>query len=190
MKIWFLVGQSNTGKDTIMNRVLNNTVGLSRFVTYTTRDKRENEVNGREYYFKANDDYMQALKDDKVVESRCYHLKDKDVYYYTLKDIDNKKNYIVAGTINQCLSYIKYFGEDVVQPIRIRVNDYERLKRGIEREHSNKENYYEVCRRFCDEFNEYTDKNFSLINFVLDIENNDLDFCCYQISRFIEEKQV
>ena len=169
-----------------MGYLLEAGINLDRFLYCTTRDIRRNEKNGRDYIFKTNEEYEQDLANNKVVESRCYHMAERDVYYYTLKDIDLSKDYIVAGTINQCLSYIEYFGRDVVIPVRIFVNEYDRLIRGIERERRNKQNYREVCRRFYAEFDEYTDENFSKINFALEIENYDLDDCCEKLKEFIE----
>lgn len=186
--IFVLVGQSNTGKDSLMNVLLSDTsMNLERFLYCTTRPKRESEVDGREYWFKTESQYYEDIKSGGVVESRSYALRDKTVMYYTLDYIDQSKDYIVTGTINQCISYIDYYGVDIVKPIRVLVSDYDRLLRGISRERSNHEDYYEVCRRFMDEFEEYTEQNFSRINFLATVENNNFEKCCSLLKSIIRD---
>lgn len=139
MMIYVLVGQSNTGKDSLARRLLEeDCLKLHRFLYCTTRPKRESEENGREYWFKTDEECSKDIESGKVVELRSYALRDKTVYYYTLDYIDRNKNYIITATLEQCASYIKYYGVDMVKPIRIMVSDYDRLLRGIERERSNR----------------------------------------------------
>ena len=50
--IFYLMGKSASGKDTIYQRLLEkNDYNLQRIVLYTTRPIREGEAEGREYYF-------------------------------------------------------------------------------------------------------------------------------------------
>ena len=50
--IFYLMGKSASGKDTIYQKLLeHDTLGLAHIVLYTTRPIREGEAEGREYYF-------------------------------------------------------------------------------------------------------------------------------------------
>ena len=53
-KIFYIMGKSSSGKDTIYSRLLQDSeLGLSRIVLYTTRPMREGETEGKEYHFTA-----------------------------------------------------------------------------------------------------------------------------------------
>jgi guanylate kinase len=190
MKIYFLVGQSCTGKDTILAKV-RKILNIDLIVTSTTRPMREGEIDGVTYHFMTEEEFQLAKRNDSVVEDRAYNtVAGLWRYFTTTKNLDADKNYICVGTINQCTSYTKYFGVGVVRPIKIIVSDYDRLMRGITRELSNKQNFKEVARRFLDEFDEFTDENYSRINFILEVKNDVLDECCDTIVRRIKEDML
>lgn len=187
MKIYFLVGQSSTGKDTIKSKLLSIMPSLKDYVYCTTRPMRDGEVNGREYLFKSRKDYENDIKSGAVIESRVYNFNgDTPVVYYSLaKEIDEEL-YIVTGTPDMCHSYIEYYGSDIVKPIFIVVPDRERLMRAIIREDINKGNYKEVARRFYDEFSEYTKENILSLSGVEYVNNDYLEDCIEDIRCIIE----
>lgn len=187
MKIYFLVGQSSTGKDTIKSKLLSTMSSLKDYVYCTTRPMRDGEVDGREYLFKSHEDYEKDKGSGVVIESRVYNFNgDTPVVYYSLaKEIDEEL-YIVTGTPDMCHSYIEYYGSDIVKPIFIVVPDRERLVRAIKREDTNKGNYKEVARRFYDEFNEYTKENILSLSGVEYVNNDYLEDCIEDIRCIIE----
>lgn len=187
MKIYFLVGQSCTGKDTIKSKLLSIMPSLKNYVYCTTRPMRDGEVDGREYLFKSRKDYERDISSGLVIESRVYNFNgDTPVVYYSLaKEIDEEL-YIVTGTPNMCHSYIEYYGSDIVKPIFIVVPDRERLMRAIKREDTNKGNYKEVARRFYDEFNEYTKESILSLSGVEYVNNDYLEDCIEDIRCIIE----
>ena len=187
MKIYFLVGQSSTGKDTIKSKLLSIMPSLKDYVYCTTRPMRDGEVNGREYLFKSHEDYEKDEKSGVVIESRVYNFNGNTpvVYYSLAKEIDEEL-YIVTGTPDMCHSYIEYYGSDIVKPIFIVVSDRERLMRAIKREDTNKGNYKEVARRFYDEFNEYTKENILSLLGVEYVNNDYLEDCIEDIRCIIE----
>lgn len=190
MKIYFLVGQSNTGKDTLKRELLTRLPNIKDYVYCTTRPMRDGEVEGREYYFRSREQYEAEV--NKIIESRVYNFNgDSPVVYYSLPvDKNEEDEYLVTGTPDMCHSYIEYYGKDVVKPIFIDVSDRERLVRGIKREDNNKGNYKEVARRFYDEFSEYTDENISSLSGVVHVINDDLEDCIEAIRCIIEGLEV
>ena len=70
-KIFYIMGKSSTGKDTIYKKLLaENKFKLRKIVPYTTRPIREGEENGREYFF-VNDAEVKALADEgRIIELR------------------------------------------------------------------------------------------------------------------------
>ena len=72
-KIFYIMGKSSSGKDTIYSRLLQDSeLGLSRIVLYTTRPMREGETEGKEYHFTDRDFYEKLQAMGKVIEARTY----------------------------------------------------------------------------------------------------------------------
>lgn len=69
-----LVGESGSGKTTLANYVSSKeceNANLKKVVTYTTRPKRDLEVDGVDYYFINDNQFKQLIVDD-FVEFNCY----------------------------------------------------------------------------------------------------------------------
>ena len=60
-------GPSGVGKDTVLDIVLNKDNSLQRSISLTTRDIRENEVDGRDYYFISKDKFNNVRRSRLVV---------------------------------------------------------------------------------------------------------------------------
>ena len=74
---------SGAGKTTIVRHLLNKykeELGFS--ISATTRDKRSNEVDGKDYYFLSNDEFKENIKDGNFIEWEEVY---PDKYYGTLK---------------------------------------------------------------------------------------------------------
>lgn len=56
-----LIGASGTGKSTIEKEISQH-YGFAKVISYTTRKPRENEVNGKDYYFISNDEFDDMVK--------------------------------------------------------------------------------------------------------------------------------
>ena len=50
-KIYYMMGKSSSGKDTLYKEILNRMPELQTLTLYTTRPRREGERDGVEYYF-------------------------------------------------------------------------------------------------------------------------------------------
>lgn len=65
-KILFIVGKTSSGKDTVAN-YLSEKYDIPMVVSYTTRPKRDYEINGKEHYF-VNDEEMDRIeKSDGII---------------------------------------------------------------------------------------------------------------------------
>jgi len=49
---------SGAGKTTIVNRLLRNVSGLRRSISYTTRKPREGEIDGKDYFFLSQSEFL------------------------------------------------------------------------------------------------------------------------------------
>ena len=82
-----LVGASATGKTEIVKKLVSD-YGIKKMVTYTTRSKRPNEVDGVDYNFITKEEFLKLKEENKFVETVCYNNN----YYGTLKnDVSDDK---------------------------------------------------------------------------------------------------
>jgi guanylate kinase len=88
--LFVISGPSGAGKGTVLNRV-KESMGLVVAVSATTRKPRTGEQHGLEYYFKAEEEFKQAIENQEFVEWTKYSGN----YYGTLKS--EIKKHINAG---------------------------------------------------------------------------------------------
>ncbi|MBQ3558455.1 MAG: guanylate kinase [Agathobacter sp.] len=163
-KIFCVMGKSATGKDTIYQKLLNESkLNLKRIIPYTTRPIREGEVSGREYFFCTEQDVQRLEEEGRIVELRAYDTVYGIWKYFTVDDGNiqlDKENYILIGTLEAYTKIRDYFGAEYVVPIYIEVEDGERLLRAIAREKSQDvPKYEEMCRRFLADAKDFSEEN-------------------------------
>lgn len=192
-KIFYIMGKSSTGKDTIYKRLLqDNQLGLKRMVPYTTRPIRVGETDGTEYHF-TDEAGLQMLKNKGlVVEIREYNTCHGIWKYFTVSDqsIDlNKNSYILIGTIASYLSIKKFFGEEYIVPILIELDDGVRLQRALNREKKQESpKYEEMCRRFLADSVDFSAEQLVKAGIRKSFNNDDLLHCLHEITEYIQWK--
>jgi guanylate kinase len=67
--VFIISAPSGSGKSTLVNETLRTVSGLEFSVSYTTREPRGSEKNGREYYFVARDEFEAMIRKDEFLES-------------------------------------------------------------------------------------------------------------------------
>jgi guanylate kinase len=67
-KLIIITGPSAVGKTTITNALLKQNKDLVRVVTYTTRAKRDREIDGVDYNFISRDDFEKKLQENFFIE--------------------------------------------------------------------------------------------------------------------------
>jgi guanylate kinase len=60
-KILALIGEAGSGKDTLMQRILAKAPGLHEIVSCTTREPREGEIHGKNYFFLTEEEFTQKV---------------------------------------------------------------------------------------------------------------------------------
>ena len=61
-------GPSGAGKDTILQRMKERELPFHFVVTATTRPRRENEIDGRDYFFVSKDEFARMIDEDELIE--------------------------------------------------------------------------------------------------------------------------
>ena len=65
-------GPSGVGKDTVLDVVLKKDTGLQKSISLTTREKRESEVEGKDYYFISRSEFDNLVEEGQVLEFAQY----------------------------------------------------------------------------------------------------------------------
>ena len=139
-KIFYFMGKSASGKDTIFKQIKERMPNLKTIVIYTTRPIREGEQEGVEYYFVDEKRLAELEAQGKVIELRAYNTVHGVWKYFTVDDgqFDGDENYIAIGTLESYAKMLAYMGTDSLVPIYIDVDDGVRLLRAVERERKQK----------------------------------------------------
>lgn len=193
-KIFYIMGKSSSGKDTIYKKLSERMPELQRIVPYTTRPIRDGEQEGVEYHFVGEDRLREMQEAGRVIEVRAYNTKCGVWTYFTADDgqIDlEKKDYLVIGTLESFQALKKYFGEEKIVPIYIEVDDGVRLSRALEREQREKEpRYEEMCRRFLADSADFSEENLRRAGIRKWFVNMELERCLEEIGAYIKDFRV
>ena len=124
-----LLGASGSGKSTIEHELATHH-GFEKIVSYTTRKPRENEENGKDYYFVDNDTFKEILNRDLFAE---YDEYSQNRLYGTLKSDYADGNKVVVLTPNGLRQLKKNCPNDNIFTILVEANLGTRVKRYIDR---------------------------------------------------------
>lgn len=189
-KIYYLMGKSASGKDTIYREILKRRPQLRRVVLYTTRPMRNGECEGREYYFAGQEDLEKFADQGKIIEMRTYQTVCGPWSYATVDDgricLDSA-DYLAIGTLESYAKLREYYGEKAVEPLYVTVDDGVRLERALERERAQKNpNYAELCRRFLADEEDFAQEKLYRLGITHSFVNDDLENCVNRILKFMD----
>lgn len=193
-KIFYIMGKSSSGKDTIYKRLREMIPDLKAVTIYTTRPIREGEHEGEEYHFVNEEVLRKFTCADKVIELRAYNTVGGIWKYFTVDDGQfdlEREDYLMIGTLESYEKMREYFGEDVMVPIYIEVEDGERLMRAIVRERQQTETRYaryaELCRRFLADTEDFAEEKLERLGIEERFQNIEIEETLRKISQRIQE---
>lgn len=192
-KIFYVMGKSSSGKDTIYKHLMEKNPDFRTVVPYTTRPVREGEKDGVEYFF-TDDAHLSVMQEaGRVIEVRSYNTKCGVWTYFTADDgqIDLKEyDYLMIGTLVSYHALKVYFGDERIVPLYIQVEDGERLSRALERERREAvPRYAELCRRFLADEEDFSEQKLQEAGIRIRFENSDLETCLNEIQAFIQKER-
>ena len=125
-------GPSGVGKSTIINELLNH-ISLYFSISHTTRKKRNNEINGKDYYFISLNEFNKLIEENYFIEYEKYGTD----YYGTSKEqlINDHKITVLDLEVNGASKLLEE-NEDFIG-IFIDIDDNELIKRLKDRGHDN-----------------------------------------------------
>lgn len=152
-KIFYLMGKSASGKDSIYKRLRSVYPELKSIVLYTTRPI-PGLANRKAWSIILS--MMPGLRSWSslagMIEVRTYQTVFGPWSYATVDDgkVDlAQENYLVIGTLDSYEKLREYYGKEALVPLYVMVDDGVRLERALARERQQKvPKYAELCRRF------------------------------------------
>ncbi|MFR8170265.1 MAG: guanylate kinase [Marvinbryantia sp.] len=194
-KLFYIMGKSSTGKDTIFKDVSEREeLGLRNLVMYTTRPIREKETDGVEYHFVTEDEADELQRQGKIIELRAYHTVHGIWKYFTVDDEHTDLehyDYIAIGTLESYVKLKEYYGDGKVIPIYIEVDDGNRLERALKRERKpQNRKFEEMCRRFLADAEDFSEENLQKAGITKRFCNdNEREECMQEIADYIRQCQ-
>ena len=190
-RIFYIMGKSATGKDTVFKELLKRRPELTTVVPYTTRPIREGETDGVEYFFTSSEKLEQFKNSGKIVELRTYETVMGPWSYFTMDDgqfdIHGEGDCLIIGTLESYEKMCRYDGNGALVPVYIEVPDGIRLLRAVKREGKQKNpNYREVCRRYLADEDDFSEELLSRLRIGKRFSNTDLEACLEEILKEME----
>ena len=97
MSYFIISAPSGCGKTTIIRHLMENAPYIRQSISLTTRPKREEEVEGLDYYFKTTQEFLNHVQADELLE----HTKIFDHYYGTLRsELERLKDYHIIFDVD------------------------------------------------------------------------------------------
>ena len=189
-RIFYLMGKSASGKDTVYSALINDeSLNLKPYVGYTTRPIRAGEREGAEYHFSDPGAMNRFEREGRLIEKRVYHTVYGDWYYFSVDtdEVDLKSgDYLCIGTLESYVKMREYYGSDRVVPIYLEVEDGLRLERALGRERTQKKpGYAEMCRRFLTDTEDFSEENLKKAGIEKRFDNTDMEECLGRIRQEI-----
>ena len=191
-RIYYLLGKSATGKDTLYKEILKRRPKLRTVTIYTTSPIREGETDGVEYFFTDREELERQLASGKVIESRTYQTIAGPWTYYTVDDgqfdVADDESCLMIGTLESYEKMCAYFEAGKMVPVYIEVPDGIRLLRAVKREENQKKpNYREVCRRYLADEKDFSEENLERLGITKRYQNTDMEMCLEEILRDLDK---
>lgn len=158
-------GPSGAGKGTICDNLLKRNKNLVASISMTTREKRDYEKEGREYYFTTKEDFEKKIKENYFLEYAIVH---NNQYYGTPKQeveklLQSGKNVLMEIDIQGALQIKEKLKDGLY--IFILPPTMEELKKRLEhRNTESKEKQIERFKKAYQEINEVNNYNYVVVN--------------------------
>lgn len=184
-KIYYMMGKSSSGKDTLYKEVRQRCPELKTVTLYTTRPIREGEKDGVEYFFVTDSVLKEYEEKNRVIELRSYPTMYGDWKYATVDDGQvnlKESDYLIIGTLESYEKLRAYYGEENLVPVYIEVEDGERLNRALLRERAQTNpKYDEMCRRFLADQKDFSEEKIQAAGITRRFQNESKVQCLEEI---------
>lgn len=132
-KILVILGESSSGKDFLLKQLVKSR-GYTKAVSYTTRSIRPQEIDGVDYHFVTNEEFLQRFDNGEIFERTEYVTNVGTwLYGYGVDSIDVDKKTACIANPHGVDQLIEYYGADNITLVRIICSTDERIIRYCDR---------------------------------------------------------
>ena len=165
MKNFFIVsGSSGSGKTTLLE-LLSRDLNIEISVSFTTRNKREYEIDGVHYNFISKEKFEKMINENLFLEYENVHGDLYGTALSSLKEyIDNKKLLFFELDVNGAVSLMNYYPNNTVSIFLSPPNLNELRKRLVLRSTETEEEINKRLSSFEEEDNLKKEFDYNLIN--------------------------
>ena len=135
-KLVVLCGESGVGKSTVKDMIVKRGI-LPNAISTTTRQRRENEIEGGDYQFVNQKEFSKMGENNELLEHTSYYIPNEGYVYYGLpkKNVDlTKSSYITILNPYGIEQLFKEMNPVDVLVIYIKRNDHDRVIDYLNRE--------------------------------------------------------
>ena len=137
-----IMGEAGSGKDRLIKEILSKDTSLHKIIHFTSRPRRENEINNIDYYFYTDKQCQKKLLDNSCLEYALFNN-----WFYGTDTGALKEDSINIGTFSpEAIRQLLKRKDCSVLVIWVRAADKTRLMRQLTREID--PNVTEIVRRF------------------------------------------
>ena len=154
-----IIGEAGSGKDYFVEHLTKKYKKLFHKITsYTTRPKRDNEEEGKDYYFTTKEHFLDMIENKSIVE----YTEFNGWYYGTHEcELDNNKMINIGVFDPQGVRNLIQLGYSVII-FKLHVPDKERLIRQLNREED--PDIEEIIRRYQTDKEDFANLDFPFIS--------------------------
>ena len=151
--LYVIMGASSVGKDCLVNE-LKNKYDYEICVSLSSRPKRINELNGKDYFFISEEEFLHKVNNNEFLETRTYKTAN-GLWYYGLdrKSVDLNKTQLVIIDAKGYKTIVEALGQENVVGIYVYADEREKVTRALNREQNREDMKYfeELYRRMLDD---------------------------------------
>lgn len=181
LKLIVLYGPAGAGKDYILKKALEEIPQLHKPVLYTSRPKREGEVNGVHYNFVTSEEFSEKVISGELIEASVFNHWG---YGSSLDSYSKDKVNILALGIDHLRDFMEFHNNEFdIYPVKVIATSKTRLLRQLNRETD--PNVDEIIRRFLSDKKDYSSCDFH--HFSLTNETTDqVNYCIERLRTLVE----
>ena len=177
-------GTTCAGKGTVIKKLLSNHNDIVLSTSYTSREKREGEIDGVDYYFVSQEEFARKIANNDFLEYAQIHY---GCYYGTpKKEVEEKltsgKDVILEIDVQGAKQIKEMFPETIL--IFIMAPSMEEVKRRIKER--GKETNEQILARFKVAYNEINEIN----NYNYVVVNDDLDAAVKKVEAILISEKL
>lgn len=158
-----LMGESGSGKDTVLKETLIQYPELHKIITSTSRPRREKEIDGVNYFYYTDEEFIQKIQNNEMLDWQIFNNWQ---YGTELKSLDENKINIGVFSPKAIRTLLKR--EDCnVFAVWVRTTDKERLLRQLNREVN--PDVREIVRRATTDYEDFDNIEFDYFEVLNEI---------------------